>query len=94
MVTAEERDRVLLNPMVVLAREHMRQCGFSEEDVQQGSLMCTVGGPERHTRRGGVNGRAQAFVRDSVTAPSTDGLVTGVPRPERVSVGWGPARHA
>jgi len=43
IVTADERDRVLLNPMVVLAREHLRRCGFNEEEVGQSSPMRTAG---------------------------------------------------
>lgn len=90
-VTADERDRVLRNPMVILAREHMRQCGFSEEDVQRGSAMRTVD-PERRARG---EARAQSFVpAPALSTPPAVGIAAGTSRHGHVSVGWGPARPA
>lgn len=88
IVTVDEQARVLLNPMVILAREHMRRCGFTEEDVQQGSAMRTVGGPERSAWSEARP--QQALARDPGAASSEASLS----RHERVTVGWGPARHA
>lgn len=72
-VTSDERDRVLLNPMVVLAREHMRQCGFTEEDVQRGSVMRTVGpdpGPRATDARAAADARVRADAhRNGATEP-------------------------